>query len=87
MLLILTLVTIAAVVVVLVAYLGLILLSLRATRTHVAGIADDLEAVGVHTRPLAEKLTTINGGLGALLDVLRSADRHLGRAARVFKLS
>jgi hypothetical protein len=52
----------------------------------VAAIADGLEAVRDHTAPLPEKLTTINGALGALLGGLESADRHVGRAARVFGL-
>jgi hypothetical protein len=52
----------------------------------VAAIADGLEAVRGHTAPLPEKLTTINGALGALLGGLESADRHVGRAAKVFRL-
>jgi hypothetical protein len=39
-----------------------------------------------HTGPLPEKLTTINGALGALLGGLQAADRHVGRAAKVFRL-
>ena len=46
-----------------------------------------LEVVRDHTGPLPEKLTTINGALGALLGGLEAADRHVGRAARVFRLS
>jgi hypothetical protein len=52
----------------------------------VAAIADGLEAVRGHTAPLPEKLTTINGALGALLGGLEAADRHVGRAATVFRL-
>ena len=45
-----------------------------------------LEAVRDHTAPLPEKLTTINGALGALLGGLEAADRHLHRAGVVFGL-
>jgi hypothetical protein len=86
MLLILTLVTVALVVLALAGYLIAIAWALYDTRRSVAAIADGLEAVRDHTRPLPEKLTTINGALGALLGGLEAADRHLGRAARVFRL-
>ncbi|WP_410959849.1 hypothetical protein, partial [Salmonella sp. SAL4356] len=56
------------------------------TRRSVAAIAEGREAVRDHTGPLPEKLTTINGALGALLGGLESADRHVGRAGRVFGL-
>jgi hypothetical protein len=42
--------------------------------------------VAGHTAPLGDKLTTINGALGQLLAGLGAADRHLGRAATVFRL-
>jgi hypothetical protein len=86
MLLTLTLVTVALVVLALAGYLIAIAWALHDTRRNVAAIADGLEAVREHTRPLPEKLTTINGALGALLGGLESADRQLGRAARVFRL-
>ena len=41
---------------------------------------------GITRRRLPEKLTTINGALGALLGGLEAADRHVGRAASVFRL-
>ena len=47
----------------------------------------ELEVVRDHTGPLPEKLTTINGALGALLGGLEAADRHVGRAARVDRRS
>ena len=87
MLLILTLVIAALVVVALAGYLIAIAWALLDTRRSVAAIADALEAVREHTAPLPEKLTTINGALGALLGRLESADAHLARAARVFRLS
>jgi len=68
-------------------YLIAIAWALLDTKKNVAAIADGLEAVRNHTAPLPEKLTTINGALGALLGGLEAADRHVGRAARVFRLS
>lgn len=86
MLLILTLVTTALVVLALAGYLIAIAWALVKTRRSVAAIANGLEAVAGHTQPLLEKLTTINGALSQLLTGLRTADRHLGRVATVFKL-
>lgn len=86
MLLTLTLVTVATVVLVLAGYLIAIAWALLDTRRSVAAIADGLELVQGHTTPLPQKLTTINGALGALLGGLESADRQVGRAARVFGL-
>lgn len=86
MLLTLTLVTVALVVLALAGYLIAIAWALWQARKSVAAIADGLEAVAGHTEPLGEKLTSINGGLGALLQGLRSADGHLARAAAVFRL-
>ena len=87
MLLVPTLVTVGLVVLALAGYLIAIAWALLDTRRSVAAIADGLEAVRAHTTPLPEKLTTINGALGALLGGLETADRHVGRAARVFRLS
>jgi len=86
MLLPLTLVTVALVVLALTGYLIAIAWALLDTKRNVAAIADGLEAVRDHTGPLPEKLTTINGALGALLGGLEAADHHLGRAAGVFGL-
>lgn len=87
MLLTLTLITVALVVLALAGYLIAIAWALLDTRRSVAAIADGLEAVASHTAPLPEKLTTINGALGALLGGLQAADRHVSRVARVFRLS
>ncbi len=84
MLLILTLITVALVVVALAGYLIAIAWAPLDTRRSVAAIADGLEAVRDHTGPLPDTLTTINGALGALLGGLEAADRHLDRAAGVF---
>ena len=86
MLLILTLVTVALVVVALAGYLIAIAWQLMAARRSIAAVANGLEAVAGHTAPLPEKLTTINGALVQLLTGLQAADRHLGRVATVFKL-
>ncbi len=86
MLLILTLITVALVVIALAGYLIAIAWQLIGARRSVAAIADGLEAVAGHTAPLPEKLTTINGALVQLLTGLQVADRHLGRVASVFKL-
>lgn len=86
MLLTLTLITVALVVLALAGFLIAIAWALWQARKSVAAIADGLEAVRGHTQPLPEKLATINGALGTLLDGLRAADGHLGRAATVFRL-
>ena len=87
MLLTLTLAVVAIVVAVLVVYLLLIIRALRDALKSVAAIADGLEAVQRHSAPLPAHLTTINGGLSALLQGLRGADRHLARAAALFGLT
>jgi hypothetical protein len=42
--------------------------------------------VANQTSPLEGKLVTINGALSALAGGLETADRHVGRAARVFRI-
>ncbi|GAC1654507.1 MAG: hypothetical protein NVS4B3_18580 [Gemmatimonadaceae bacterium] len=86
MLLLLTLITVALVVIALAGYLIGIAWQLVHAKRSVAAIADGLEAVAGHTQPLPDKLTTINGALTQLLTGLQAADRHLGRVAAVFKL-
>lgn len=86
MLLTLTLVTVALVVVALAGYLIAIAWALLHARRSVAAIADGLEAVAGHTRPLPEKLTAINGALSQLLVGLQAADGHLARTVKVFRL-
>lgn len=86
MLLTLTLITVALVVLALAGYLIAIAWALYQAKRSVAAIADGLEEVARSTAPLGDKLTTINGALGQLLAGLRAADRHLGRAATVFRL-
>lgn len=86
MLLTLTLIIVALVVVVLAGALILVVLELRSARRSVSEIADALEATARSTAPLEQKLVTINGALSALAGGLDAADRHLGRAARAFRL-
>jgi hypothetical protein len=85
-LLTLTWFVVTAVVVVLAGALTLVALALADARRSVSAIADALEAVAGHTAPLEQKLVTINGALSALAGGLDAADRHLGRAARAFRL-
>ncbi len=87
MLLTLTLITVALVVLALAGYLIGIAWALNSARKTVMAIADGLEIVAGNTQPLPEKLTTINGALVSLLGGLQVADGHLGRAAKVFKLT
>lgn len=86
MLLTVTLVIVALVVLALAGFLALVAFALIEARRSVAAIADALETVAAHTTPLESKLVTINGALSALAGGLDVADRHLGRAARAFRL-
>jgi hypothetical protein len=86
MLLTLTLITVFLVVVALAGYLTAVAWALRDASRSVAAIADGLEAVQAHTKPVDEKLSTINGALGTLAGALQVVDGHLGAAARVFRL-
>lgn len=86
MLVTLTLITVALVVLALATYLIAIAAALLGTRRSVIAIADGLEVVAGHTAPLPVKLATINGALSQLLEGLRLADGHLGRAVTVFRL-
>ena len=87
MLLTLTLIIVAVVVLALAGYLIAIARELLHARRSVIAIADGLEAVARQTEPLGETLTTINGALLLVLDELRAADDHLGRAAGALRPS
>ena len=63
----LTIVAIAAVVVVVAGYLIAVNVSLARTRRTLVRLAEGLEAIDANTRPLAGHLTTINGAAGQLL--------------------
>jgi hypothetical protein len=82
----LTLMLIAIVVIGLVTHLAAVAWALVHARHSVTRIADALETVARQTGPLEAKLVTTNGALSALATGLDTADRHLGRAARVFRL-
>ena len=86
MLLTLTLITVALVVIALAGYLIAIAWALLDTPQASPRSPTDSRSSADHTAPLPEKLTTINGALGALLGGLEAADRHLERAATVFRL-
>jgi hypothetical protein len=82
----LTLLLVAIVVIGLVAHLAAVAWVLVHARRSVTRIADALDKVASQTTSLEGKLVTINGALSALAGGLDTADRHLGRAARVFRL-
>ena len=82
----LTLLLAAVVVTGLAAYLAAVAWALVQARRSVTRIADALERVAAGTVPLESKLVTVNGALSALAGGLDAADRHLSRAARVFRL-
>lgn len=82
----LTLVIVALVVLALAGFLTLVLFALLDARKSLSAIAGALEAAAARTSPIEQKLVTINGALSALAGGLAAADRHLGRAARVFRL-
>ena len=86
MLLLVTLLTVALVVLALAGYLILVALTLTETRRNLAGVAVALEATARHTAPVEQQLVTINGALSAVSVGLEAADRHLGRAASSFGL-
>jgi hypothetical protein len=86
MLTILTLILVAVVVLGLVTYLTAVAWALVHARHSVKRIANALEHVANQTSPLEGKLVTINGALSALAGGLETADRHVGRAARVFRI-
>ena len=86
MLVTLTLVIVALVVLALAGFLAFVAFALLNARKSVSAIADALEAVAGHTKPLEQKLVTINGALSALAGGLAAADQHLGRTARAFHL-
>lgn len=81
----LTLVVIAAVVLVLAGYLIAIAWALAAAKSNVRKIADGLEAIAGHTEPLGEKIGVIGGAVGRLVDGFSSVDDDLARAAEAFE--
>ena len=80
----LTIAAIVLVVLVLVVYLVGIAYYLKKADGHLVKLVGSLQAIQGHARPLPEDLTTINGALIALRDLLKGTDRHLAGADQVF---
>lgn len=78
-----SLVVVLIVVLALVAYLLGIILALRRADRNLAALAGGLAAIAGHTEPLPDKLGTINGALGQLLQGLLAVDGHLAAVARL----
>ncbi|MEO7392729.1 MAG: hypothetical protein ABIU58_11175 [Ramlibacter sp.] len=83
LLLYLTLGVVAAVVLVLVAYLVGIILALWDARNSLAKLAGGLIAVRDQTQPLGQHLGSINGGLSSLLKGLLAVNGDLAAIVRV----
>lgn len=81
----LTLATVAAVVLALAGYLIAIAWALARARANVRRIADALEAIAGHTGPLEEKVGTIGGAIGRLVEGFEEVDGHLAGAAEAFR--
>lgn len=81
----LTLVVIAAVVLVLAGYLIAIVWALAAAKSNVRKIADGLEAVAGHTDPLEEKIGVIDGAVGQLVEGFAAVDGDLARTVEAFE--
>lgn len=78
-----TLAVIAAVVLVLVAYLVGIIVALWDARNSLRQLAGGLIAIRDHTAPLGAHVGTVNGGLSALLKGLLAVNDDLGAIVRV----
>ena len=83
-LLYISLVVVLVVVLALVVYLLGIILALRRASRNLYQLADGLDAIVKDTQPLPEKLSTINGALGQLLDGLLAVDGDLAAVAKLF---
>lgn len=81
----LTLAVVAAVVLALAGYLIAIAWALIQAKRNVAALADGLEAIAGHTAPLEEKVVTIAGTLGALVEGFGKVDDNLASAAEAFQ--
>jgi len=83
---ILTYITLAVVLIVvlaLVVYLLLIIRALAGANRNLAQLADGLDQIVRDTQPLPEKLTTINGALGQLLTGLLAVNGDLAAVAHL----
>ena len=83
LLLYLSLAVTTAVVLVLVVYLLAIIYALWGAGTNLKNLAGGLIAVRDNTDPLAEHMTTINGGLSALLRGLLDVNNNLADIVKV----
>lgn len=77
----LTMVVVAAVVLVLAGYLIAIAAALWAARRNVAELADDLERIADHTAPLDAEIGEVAAALERIDDGFADADRRLSAAA------
>lgn len=82
----LTVITVAAVVVVLATYLIAIVVALNGARKNLTRLAEGLAEVEANTRPLDEHMNAAADGLGALLEPLRTTDADLGDIAAALGL-
>lgn len=80
---ILTIIWVAAVVLVLAIAVISTGIALRRARLHLQGVADDLEKVAEQTRPLEPRLVAILGELQGVAASLTRVDAGLGRILEV----
>lgn len=80
-----TLILVLVVVLALVVYLLLIIRALRGANENLNQLAGGLGQIMGDTEPLPQKLETINGALGQLLQGLLAANRHLANVARLLR--
>ncbi len=80
---IITLLVVLIVVVALVFYLLGIIMALSRGNKALYQLADGLGAIEKDTKPLAGKMTTINGALSQLLSTLLAVDAHLAAIAKI----
>jgi uncharacterized phage infection (PIP) family protein YhgE len=80
-----TLAVVLIVVVALVVYLLLIIRALRGANQNLNQLADGLNQIVQDTGPLPQKMETINGALGQLLQGLLAANEHLAAVARLLR--
>ena len=78
-LIILSVVWVTVLVLALVGYLGLAAIYLHRARSHVAGIADDLEAVAKGTEPLNDLLGEVATHVTAIHDDMHAVQTGLGQ--------
>ena len=78
-LIILSVVWVTVLVLALVGYLGLAAIYLHRARSHVAGIADDLEAVAEGTEPLNDLLGEVATHITAIHDDMNAVQTGLGQ--------